>query len=280
MEARAKQFVDNRGRDFTLNIIHTKLTLQQLANKLGLKKSQIIEASTLPKVVRVKSSTKTGNPALSVACFVGGSYKKSDMWTTEEIEKLSDCVGYYVNLDRYDVMNNADRVVSDFKEMVAGAIELGMIKDSDVIYGLRPANRKKAHTLINLFDHIKAVAPTLNLNAKYEWGNSSVINKLSNSLNDVKKLKGMLPVESPMVEVLDAIVASHQNTYGSAARRLITNMGLESGVVDMKAKCEALDTLYPMITQVVYYINVQEIATYIKQMDLLRQLQPQQIAPV
>lgn len=280
VEARAKQFVDNRGRDFTLNIIHTKLTLQQLANKLGLKKSQIIEASTLPKVVRVKSSTKTGNPALSVACFVGGSYKKSDMWTTEEIEKLSDCVGYYVNLDRYDVMNNADRVVSDFKEMVAGAIELGMIKDSDVIYGLRPANRKKAHTLINLFDHIKAVAPTLNLNAKYEWGNSSVINKLSNSLNDVKKLKGMLPVESPMVEVLDAIVASHQNTYGSAARRLITNMGLESGVVDMKAKCEALDTLYPMITQVVYYINVQEIATYIKQMDLLRQLQPQQIAPV
>lgn len=281
VEARAKQFVDNRGRDFTLNIIHTKLTLQKLANKLGLKKSQIIEASTLPKVVRVKTSTKTGKPALSVACFVGGSYNKTDMWATEEIEKLSDCVGYYVNLDRYDVMNNADRVVSDFKEMVAGAIELGMIKDSDVIYGLRPANRKKAHTLINLFDHIKAVAPTLNLNAKYEFGGSNVVSKFSNNLNDAKKLKGLLPAESPVMEVLDALLASHQNSYGSSARRLIANMGLESGVVDMKAKCEALDTLYPMIPQVGnYYINVQEIATYIKQMDLLRQLQAQQIATV
>ena len=281
VEARSKQYVDSRGRDFILNIIHTKLTLQKLANKLGLKKSHIIEASTLPKVVRVKTSVKTGKPAQSVAYFEIGSYNKTDMWATEEIEKLSDCVGYYVDLDRYDVMNTNDRVVGDFKDLVTGAIELGMIKSEDVIYGLRPANRKKAHTLINLFDHIKAVAPTLNLNAKYEWGSSNVVSKFTNNLNDAKKLKALLPVESPVVVVLEALMASNQNTYSSAARRLIANMGLESGVINMKDQCEALDTLYPMIPQVGnYYINVQEIATYIKQMDLLRQLQAQQIATV
>jgi hypothetical protein len=277
VEARSKQFVDARGRDMILNVLYTKMSMQKLANKLGLKKAQLVEASTLPKVLRTKTGTAGVKRGLSVAVFESERYNKTDQWQTEEITSLNAIAGFYVNLDRYDVMNSSDRVVSDFKTMVSGAVELGILKDTDVIYGLRLANQKKAHKLVNLFDYIKEQAPKLNLNAKYDWGTSAVVQKLSNNMTEVKKMAKVVAIDSPAYTVLTALIASTEKTYSANARRVINDLGLQATVVNMSKECSTMDKLYPLIQHMGYYLNSADIATYIGQMDLLRKLTAAQV---
>ncbi len=272
VEGRSKQYVAGK-RDVTLNIIHTNLTAQKLANKLGLKKSQLVMASDLPKVIRIKTSKKTGNPVITVPLFNRHNYNKTDSWPNEETEKLEDLSGFYVNLDRYDVMNNNDREVINFRDLVAGAIELGLIKDGDDIYGLRPSQQKKKHNLVNLFDHFAAQAPKLKLNDRFDLTTSGVVGKFNNNSNECKRLMTKVAPTSPVYPVLEAIVTNSKNAYSANARRVINEYKLTTGTVDMTKQCAELDKLYPMITQTSpYNFDSASTAEYIAQMDLLREL--------
>lgn len=272
VEARTKQFIDTRGRDVLANIIYTKKTPEELAEGLGLKPEQLILASSLAKVQRAKTGNGGKKSGLTVAVFDVDSYSKADQWVNEEVNDFTELEGFYVNLDRFNVMKADNHEIVDFKAFVRGAIELGLITSDDEIYGLRTLNQKRKHNLVNLFDHITDASKKISLNAKYEFGNSVVTNKFSNSLTECKNLKKFVNQGSPAIEVIDAVIAANTTTYSVNARKVINDMGLKPAIVNMQKQAAALDTLYPMISQIGYYINAADVGQYINQMDLLRQL--------
>ena len=277
VDARSKQYVAGK-RDFILNIIHTNLSLAKLAAKFGLKASTFVIAADLPKVVRTKTSTVTGKPKISVVTYnKSHTYNKSDNWIGAEVDKITDLKGFYVNVERYDAIDNNGKMVNDLKMYIAGAIELGLMKDGDVVYGLRPALQKKKHTLVNLFDHITTASKKLTLNNKYEWQNDGVMSKFIGSSDTTAKVVKKISPTSPAYEVLNALVNSTNTSYSGNAQRLINGLNLQPGTVNMRHHNKTMDKLYPMISQMGnYYPDAAAMAQYITDMDLLRELQAKQ----
>lgn len=283
VEARAKQYSATlgMGTDIMLYIIYSNLPFEQMVKKFGLSEDQCVEASTLSKVSRATPTTSKVSTTQEVMRFSSWAYNKTDMWKTLPIVDMNDLDGYYIHLDRFDVIGEDGKNLNDFKGIVSGAIELGIIKDTDAIYGLRTINRKKAHNLVNLLNHIKTIAPSLNLNKKYTFGRSTIAHQLSRNVTVVKDLKSLISDDSPMVEVLDAVIHNTNSSYGYSSRYIIDTLGLTSPVVDLSDKSEMMDNLYPMITQCGnFYFNAQIVATYILQMDLMREMNHQGTLPV
>lgn len=277
VEGRAKQYAAEKyGRDIKLNIIKVAkgMTPQKLANRMGFKKSTLVIAADLPKVKRAPKTSAPGKKEVTIPMFRDWEHNKSEQWDGEKIEKIDLLTGYYVNLDRFDVMNSNGKIVKDFKQYVSGARELKLIDSDAKIYGLRKANQKRKHNLVDLFEHISTNAPKLTLKTRYKLcDNSDVVRRMDNSISHAKDLASKLDDESPLKKIIMAVIANNTDNYNSPAMRLIKEFELESNQIDMSAEAEKMDKLYPMIGEISgYYFNIQIVTDYVIQMDMLRKM--------
>lgn len=281
VEARAKQYFKNnynwQGSGANLIIIKVPVTVTpaDLANELGLRENQLVIASTLDKVKRKNyGKKKKKGEDLDVPLFQKSEMyshrTKTDFWPTVNVKKATDMTGYYVDLDRYDALDQSGCKISNFDNFVKGAIELGFITDKDHVYGLRKSMKKQDHNLVNLFDYITANKDSITLKPKYELGNGSAVSKMRSNISTVKKIHKLIGDDSPMKKITEALIANHDTQYSNDARKVIEKMGLYAKTVDVSNDCEMLDTLYPMIAELNYYFNSTPISDYVNQMDRLR----------
>lgn len=284
VEARAKQYAQEHfGRDLAMFIIKVApgMTSQKLANRLGLKKKHLIIAADLPKVKRVGvgKNTTTGKKEFRVQRFDGNyTYNKADQWTDEIVEDdLLGLKGYYVNLDRYDVLDQNNRTVSNLREYIAAMKELGMLEKTDKVYGLRKANQKRAHNLIDLFRYIEDKIGSITLNKKYTFDGPDhtmkVVDKLESSNSSIKEIHSKIH-DGPMKKVLGAMIANNETRHSGNVKIFLNKFGhnAKGVVIDMSEEAKQLDELYPMIGCTSYYLNVDLVVDYITQMDTLRSL--------
>jgi len=288
VESRVKQYVNGQIEDgikqqnyggayYMVNIIRTELNETKLADYLGLTVDHIITASTLDKVRR--NVTKRDKELVAVEVFSPNNWghNKSSFWTvsTKSLVDFEQLTGYYVDLERYNVMQPDGTMLYELKSFVKSAIEVGILTDNDTVYGLRKSVAKANHKLVNLFDYIAETAKTSKLVDKYEWETSDVINKLAyNGKEHCAELLEMLdPIEnSYMVEALTIVLKSLEVPYSQDTMKFIFKMDLHSEVVECTDLMNQASTFYPMIADVGYYIKNETIAQYIKSMDLLRSL--------
>jgi len=276
IDGRSKQYAkDQKNKNVTMNIIKTELTLQKLSNKLGLTPKHFIKASTLDKVKR-KNVVK-GKVTPYVLSYKDHSYgnSKNDIWSNLIVTDLNELEGYYVDIDRFDVSDNIGRPISQFKEMVQGAIALKYIDKDSKIYGLRKVNQKKKHNLINFFDHIKIQSEKTTLKPKYIFGNGEAINKIMNGFYDFKLKESKIPVTSPFRKILDAMLENTKADYSTQAKLLIAQFELHSDTIDMTVESQKLDEYYPLISLLNYYYSSDKMIDYILQMDELREFRAQ-----
>jgi hypothetical protein len=282
VDARAKQYATKKfglrpscGHGFKMNVIRTEMTPVELAECLGIDESTLVIASELEKVKRAAIPAK--DKKMTTVEFFAPSqwgYTKSSFWKSEEIlvDDLDGLEGYFVELDRYNVLKPDGKHENDLKAFVASAIEVGLIDKSDNVYGLRKAVGKLPHTLINLFEYVVEQAKTAHLSVKYDGLNSTVVNKLSNNTQQLNELIALLDDTSPASELLKVLVKSVESPYSQNARRFISAMNLHSEVVDCSHLSEKMDVYYPMIGQMGYYLETKIVAEYIRQMDFIRSL--------
>jgi hypothetical protein len=269
VDARAKQYAaQNHKSGVRLTVIKTDLPTSKLARLLGLKVSDVVVASDLPKVKRT-ASTKSKN-VVSVDKFTPNNYdyKKSSRWVSMVVPSISSLTGYYVDLERYDVKTPDNTTESDFKGLVSACVELGFIASSDSIYGLRPANRKGTHNLVNLFDHIATEITS----GKYDivrnvFSDGAVITKFANNINLCETVLPLLTDSSPLKNVVVSILAGIDNKYNGNVCRFIRKYNLFSRIVDFSQVSNEIESMYPMIGLLGYYYDREIIAQYIKQME-------------
>jgi hypothetical protein len=277
VESRAKQHVDSMNSSTVLNILCTTLSPEKIASELGLNTSDLVLASTLPKVQRVKSGTTAASKTDTINRYVD-AYRKSLQWKNETVTNMQNLTGFYVDLERFDVVDNNGRNVSDFRMMIQAAIELKLISSTDVIYGLRPTQKKKPNKLVNLFTHMQNKAHTVQVNSgqKYNFGDSSYfVNKMTTNMEQAKKVFALISSESPAKVVLQAIVS---DTVKTSSYYHVTDLinrlkvDVKTNQTDLSAQAIQMDKMYPMLQNISYYFDSDAVATYIMQMDTLAKL--------
>jgi len=277
VESRAKQHVDSMNSSTVLNILCTTLSPEKIASELGLNTSDLVLASTLPKVQRVKSGTNAASKTDTINRYVD-AYRKSLQWKNETVTNMQNLTGFYVDLERFDVVDNNGKNVSDFRMMIQAAIELKLISSTDVIYGLRPTQKKKPNKLVNLFTHMQNKAHTVQVNSgqKYNFGDSSYfVNKMTTNMEQAKKVFALISSESPAKVVLQAIVS---DTVKTSSYYHVTDLinrlkvDVKTNQTDLSAQAIQMDKMYPMLQNISYYFDSDAVATYIMQMDTLAKL--------
>ena len=276
VESRAKQYVDSMKSSTVLNILCTTLSPEKIASELGLNTSDMVLASTLPKVQRVKSGTTSATKTDTINRYID-AYRKSLQWKNETVADMKNLTGFYVDLERFDVIDNNGKNVSDFRMMLHAAIELKLISSTDVIYGLRQTQKKKPNKLVNLFTHMQNKAHTVQVNSgqKYNFGDSSYfVSKMSNNMEQAKKVFAIISSDSPAKVVLQAIVSDTGKTPSYHVTDLISRLKVDAKTnqTDLSTQASQMDTLYPMLKNISYYFDSDAIATYITQMDTLASL--------
>jgi len=275
VESRSKQYLLTKGRDVDMYIVNTNLSLKDIAAKFGLEPKHFISATDLPKITRTKSNTSTGKKLLSVTIFNKGNlHTKAGNWIKTDVEDLTKLEGYYVELFRFDAIDKNGNVVCNITPYISGAVKLGIIGESDVIYGMGTTIKRKKHNLVNLLDHIENKIKNIKLHNKYDWGYHGVIGVLLSSHIDIKKIINSVSNDSPIAEILKAIVDSREVDYDPDVKRIIDSFKLNIGVIDMKPHNAVVDKLYPMIACMNRYSydsnDTQNIIDYINVMDTMR----------
>ena len=275
VEARAKQYMLTKGRNVTMYIINTNLGLKDIAAKFGLGEKHFVMASNLPKIARAKPTPSTGKKLISVSTFnKSNAYNKSGNWDKTEVEDLNTLEGFYVEVHRFDTLDNKGQVITQFKAYVNGAIELGLIKTTDEIYGLNASVKGKKHKLVNLLTHIKEEAKKIKLHTKYEWEYRGAIDRLMAQHIDATKILGSISPDSPVVEIVQAIIDSRATDYSGDAKHLINGLKLNPKVISMSHHNAVIDKLYPMMACMNRYSydtnDTDHIIEYINCMDTLR----------
>lgn len=145
---RVRQMVHNTKNE---KVYLVKLDATQKAefmSKAGtLPQGVFIEASTLPKVVRVKTGVG-GVPVIQCYRLNIGAEHKKDRWTQQEFDANAE--GVYVELDTWEIK---DSDWAKTRKLVAALAELGYDKP---VYGLRKKVLKKAQvspTWVTLDDY-------------------------------------------------------------------------------------------------------------------------------
>jgi len=282
VEVRAKQYAnDNHGRNSVTHIITSHRSLNQIARSLGLKNNQIIIASTLAKVRRSPASTAQTSGSkneviLQLHTGDGSSRAKSNTWSSKAFEDISKAEGYYVELDRFDVMRDG-KIMNNFESIRKAAIELNIIKATDPIYGLRKMMLKTKHTLKNLFDTVEAALPTLPaIGATYDFGeHNRVMNKLKENRNSLIAVKRDIGKDSPVMPIINAVLAESNTTRSQYVRHLVEYFKVNTQTIDMSAESTAADKRYSLIPQMGYYVNSDMLIQYINDMDELHTLRGQ-----
>ena len=276
VDGRAKQYVNDKDiKDVRLNIVQTEMSPVKLAKKLGLKKSQLVLASKLDKVRRNSYTTtnKKGKTEINVLKHYNGyTYRKTEQWPTETVEDFTKLKGYYVEMDRYEVIGvNGSRKKIDFNKFVSGAVELGFINADDNIYGLRKANAKRKHNLVNLFDHIISEKDNIVMKTVYVWGGSSFYDKFSSNRDLESVVKNITDPSSPAKKMLSALLKNKTTDYSYNAKDLLSYMNIDATAktVDFTKLGEDVDKRYSIISQLSYYVDNNIISNYINQMDKL-----------
>jgi hypothetical protein len=285
VEARVKQYVsDHRtGNAVTVNLINTQLSHTVLASRLGLKPNQVVIAANLPKVrvTRTKVTSKSGvvTNQITLNKFNRDTSRhsaKATFWEDKIYPTITDAVGYYVELNRYDVMNEG-KPVSEFYDLLKVAVDLGIIKDTDDMFGLRKTELKMTHNLVNFFDTLKAGCLALNPGNRYEWGSSTqMVRKLKEmSKATLTDLQQKIDATSPLNQMINAILTDAGNVYSYNARKLIESYGIDVSVVDLSENATEIDNRYPLVRLLGYSTNYNDIAQYVKDIDELHTLRTQ-----
>lgn len=282
IDARSKQYANDKyGNSVRLNIIITDLTAQKLANRLGLKKSQLIIAKDLDKVRRKTYTTngKNGGVKYNVVHFrYEQNYNKTDAWLGSTCNDLTDLEGYFVDLERYDVLDEDGNLFDDFRTMVKGAIELKIVDKDIKVYGLRKLNRKKDHNLVNFFQYVRENADKVDLKPKYDLGESEVVAKLGNHMTQLKEYIKDKPVDHPLRIVIEALVSKDNSTISYVAQQMVDKLNLHPKVINLRPQAKQLDTMYPMVPKTGYYSDSKDIMQYITHMDRLWAYEDKELA--
>ena len=283
VDGRSKQYAsDNHGKSVVVNIITTKLTRRQLASRLGLSTKQIVVAAELDKVRRTSGVTvKSGKSEFILQQYNPSNYNntKTNVWQSTPFDKLTDAVGYWVHLDRYDVLDQDGRTVADLSKIRNAAKELGIITNDDKIFGLRKSFIAKNHNLKNLFDVIAEKVKTVVLDAKIVWGdNNTVVEKLKRNRSELEAISKGIATGSPIQAIIAAIKDENKSKYSNAAKLMIENYGIEPAINDMSKQSTAADERYPMIRLFNYYADKEELIKYINDQDDLVRFRAQESA--
>ena len=275
VDARVKQYMNDGqyGRYTTPYIIVSSKTYRALKSKLG--NPEIIKVSDLDKVRRKASSKVKGAPTeITVQYHTPGGWNKSDKWETKTFTgELTDLEGYYVELDRHDVVYQG-RKLSDFENYVSSMKQLELIDKDKIIYGLRATNMKKTHKLKCLFTHVKEEFAKSTHNHKYTYGDHNrVMSKITNDRGLADKLIKKLSPESLLYTVLEAMAHNDNHKIGYSEQKLLTALDLTIPTIDLSEQSKEIDTRYAMISEMGYYLNEQMIINYINQMDRLAKLE-------
>jgi hypothetical protein len=279
VEGRSKQYGNvNFSDTFSLIIIKTTLTVSQLADRMGLKVTDLVIAADLPKVKRApRSSTtkKQGPKEFTVQLFNKRAWKRTDQWeSVVEENDLLGLEGYYVHLDRFEVSGKDGRRRGSLKEFISGAVELGILSTDDKVYGLRKMNQKRNHNLEELFEHVKTAVKSAKVPQRYVWHNNSrVIERLERFVvTDLKIVANTVRADSPMKPIIDAIIFNNLNHYSGHALSILEEAGQASNTVDITTESEKVDEIYPMVSQGGYYMDLTLLLNYVVQIDTLIEL--------
>ncbi len=271
VELRAKKWAnDHFKQSCSIHVITSSLSLDVLTSKFGLTTSDWVKAKDLPKIVKVsKDST---DKTIYVKQFNDScTWQRTRKWDTTRVDSLSKLSGYYVALDRLKVLDNGSPV-DDFDSIVSGAIKLGLLDGSKNIYGLGTQNLKRAHGLIDLFDHIRESSKDGKV-ARLDFGkNETIINKLKSDWNELQTMQKLIDVSSPIRVIIDALLDNKKISSCSEVTKTIRYLGLHAAVVDLSKEAALVEELYPMIGMVSYYFQAEPLATYVAQVDALMTL--------
>lgn len=277
VDGRSKQYAnDNMNSSGVVNIITTKLTRSQLADRLGLPTKQIVVAADLDKVRRTSGSNVVkGKREFVLQEFNPSHYNntksKTNVWQLTPFDKVTDAVGLYVELDRYDVLDQEGNHVGDLAGVKKAAKELGIIDADTRIFGLRKSVMKKPHNLKNLFAEIEAKVKNVTLEDRVVWGEDmEVVNKLNNNGLHLQKIKAGIAVDSPLQAILDKIIAQKTTgKQGYETKRMIEKYGIKPKIIDMSTQSAAADKLYHMFRMFNYYATAEDMIKYINDVDEL-----------
>lgn len=271
VESRARQFaLDNKLSQIVL--INPVISKAELASKLGLFIDQIIDASTLPKVRR-EPREKKEEKSFFIQKFNRSHWSSSDKWQTITVDDIGSLSGFFVNVNNRDTFDMFNNRIDDLKSIVRGAIDLKILKDDVVIYGLKKQNQARPHKLKCLVTEIKKKSKKISLGNKYEFGdNTMVVYKLLNCSEKLPQLLNLIHDSSPIHEVITALLDSRSSKFSNDASRLIKSLQLNDDVIDMSHLGALVDHKYSMIGQVGYYFEPSTLASYIAQIDALSEL--------
>ena len=285
VDARVKQYMNDmyqeaqRTRDVynipTAHIIVSTKSLESVREKMGY--PEMIECKTLDKVRKAKGTPKNKTDIVLQKFNPYGWYKK-DHWEPEVIEDLPNLKGYYVELDRFDTIYNGKKL-SELSTYVEAANELKLIDTTLKIYGLRKANMKKDHNLINLYDHIKAEFVKGSHAVKYEFGcNARVARRISSERGLAESMAEKLKnTDSPIKELLEYIKHNEEFAINHKQKELMKALNLETPVIDKSEISSLIDERYFMLAEAGYYLTNVTAVKYVQQMDKLYKLEENKI---
>ena len=255
--SRITHYIDSTDRDVfaTAYLIKTdvKKHLKRISKALG--DVTIQPVSNLPK--RPKATRAAAKATSKVLKYVGSAYDRRDSWELTDLDLKTG--GIYVMINRYRVIKHGNED-STFETTVKTAVDIGIIDDTTVIYGIRKGDVSKIADdsgWVDFYDMLNTKITDLVIKEKigsiiadHEMFSSFgfELSRFTENLKDTKFESG-----SPMdnfvnaYEYLSGRNTARSNSLVSMARMADCRIDTEKAEHDLDKLWDIITKRYPLI---------------------------------